>query len=268
MKNIFLCALILTISTTSFAQFYGGAIYQLKNGNNNQSYWKFWDEDYQQENEGFLNPKKRKNLEISEISSKMTDKKGRVSSGKLTFNSSGKLVSSKYPKFERQSTYLNDTIETARFTNRKGKTEEFKKTYENGKVVLDERFKKGKLVSRTENTYSNKNLINAKLLHKGKKFEMRYTFNEDNKLTRSEYYKKGKLKQSWVYECKPEGQILASNKTELISSKCEYREESADGSYVIFTRSIKEKKPYLNKQTYNKDSIRVKEENFAFQVQS
>lgn len=264
MKNrkIFSLILILFISQTTFAQFYGGALYHLKNPNVQFSYWKYYDSDYSDENEGLLNTKKRKNLGIKEISIKRTDKKGRYFCYKLTYNNAGKLLTSKSKKYERQSTYLNDTIETSRFTNRKGKTEEFKKVFENGRVILDERFEKGKLVSRTENTYLNKNLVNAQLLHKGKKYEMRYTFNEDNKLTRSEFYKKGKLNQSWVYECKPEGQILASNKTELISSKCEYREESADGSYSVFTRTISEGKPYLTKQTYSKDSIKISEERF------
>ena len=67
-------------------------------------------------------------------------------------------------------------------------------------------FKNGKLISKTENSYENSHLVNAKLLHKGKNYEMKYHYNDQDKLTKTEFYKKGKLKESWIYECKPEGE--------------------------------------------------------------
>ena len=262
-KSPILLIFALLINQVVFSQYYGGALFHFKNPNfQPRSSWKYWDQDYQDEGAGLLTAKKRKNLGIKEISYQRIGKKGKVSSQKIVYNSQGRLLTTKTPKFERKSTYLNDTIEIGRFTVYKGKSEEFKKNYENGKVILDERFEKGKLVSKTENTFVNNYLVNAKLLHKGKNHEMKYTFNEENKLTKTEYYKKGKLKQTWNYECKPEGQILASVKHEMISSKCEYREESADGSYATFTRTIIEGEPRLHKETFSKDSVKIKEEKF------
>ncbi|MFN5416794.1 MAG: hypothetical protein ACK5B9_07025 [Flavobacteriia bacterium] len=256
---------LLFISKSFFAQFYGGALYQLKYGNSNQSYWKFWDSDYQDNQEGLMTMKKRKTLGVKEIAYKNTDKKGRISNVKLTYNDYGRLLTSKSKRFERKSVYQNDTIETYRYTKYKKNSEEFKKVFnEQGKVLVDERFENGKLVSKTENTYVNSFLVNAKLLHKGKLYEMKYTYNSENKLIKTEFFKKGKLKQSWVYECKPEGQLLASNKKEMISSKCEFREESADGSYAVFTRTIRDGKPFLDKETFSRDSILMKQEYFVY----
>lgn len=262
-KLTFFCFLLI-FSKSLFAQFYGGALYQLKHGNSNQSYWKFWDSDFQDNQQGLMTIKKRKTLGVKEINYKSTDKKGRTSNVKLTYNDYGRLLTSKSNRFERKSIYQNDTIEAYRFTKYKNKAEEFKKVFnDQGKVLVEERFENGKLVSKTDNTYANSHLVNAKLLLKGKLYEMKYIYNVEDKLIKTEYYKKGKLKQSWVYECKQEGQLLASNKKEMISSKCQYREESADGSYAVFTRTIRDGKPYLDKETYSKDSIRIKQEYFV-----
>lgn len=94
-----------------------------------------------------------------------------------------------------------------------------------------------------------------------KHYEIQYTYGEDGKMTRSVYLVNGKVKKEWIYECKPEGEIVAS-KTEAVSSFCTYREESADGSFVKFTRSLQEGKPYLTKQTFSKDSILIQSQRF------
>jgi antitoxin component YwqK of YwqJK toxin-antitoxin module len=214
--------------------------------------------------EGFMTRTKRKELSVKEISYQRTDKKGRISTTNLSYNELGFLLNSKNDKYERRSTYVNDSLEKSRFTQRKRKTTEFKLSFnEKGRVLVDERFKNGKLISKTENSYLNSHLVNAKLLHKGKPYEMKYHYNDQDKLTKTEFFKRGKLKESWVYECKPEGEIVASNKTEIISSKCEYREESLDGSYAVFTRTIRDGKAFLEKITFNKDSVQTKQEYFV-----
>lgn len=246
------------------AQYYGGALYHLKYGYTPQSYWKYYDPDYQDYQQGLLTSKKRENLKIKEISIQHTDKKGKNSQVILTYNKIGRLLTSKSKRFERTSQYLHDSIEIYRFTKFKNKTEEFKKSFnEDGKLLVDERFKNGKLISKTENTYINSQLINAKLFQNGKLYEMIYTYNSENKLVKTEFLKNKKVKQSWVYECKPEGELTATTKTEILSSKCEYREESLDGSYAVFTRTIRDSKPYLEKQTFTKDSIKIRQEYFV-----
>ncbi len=259
--NIFTIIISLFIALSASSQSYWSVLYYFKNGQKTgPSTW--FNEEYSESIEGLQTAKDRKELGIKQVNLTRTYK-GKESSTSIEYNAQGRLVHSKNDNFERTSTYLNDTLEINRVIVHNGKTSVLKRTYnEQGKLVLEEKWEEDKLKTKIENTYRGDQLTNAKLLYKGDQYEMKYEFNEDQKLTRSDFYKNNKLKQSWNYSCRPEGEALVASKNEMISSKCEYRDESADGSYAIFTRTIKNGNIQLIKETYSKDSVRLLQEIF------
>lgn len=252
--------LLFTLSNQAFSQNYYPGTYELPSPSGEFYMMIFNNHDY------FNDAAKvslRKKLGIKSIVSHHITKKGRDETLSMTFNSSGRMLTSKSKSLERKCEYLHDSLEIYSYTNYKGKIEEVKRQFEGKLVVNEERYRNSKLITKKVNTYNaDKKLVNCTVDYKGTISEMKYYYNEQGKLTKTEQYKKGKLKRSWVHECKEQGELLASTKTEMTSSKCEFREESADGSYVIFTRTIVQGKTILNKKTFSKDSLLIKYEDF------
>jgi hypothetical protein len=254
-KALSLTIFLVFVTTSIFSQDFSDAFREFKNG---YMYSNYYTESFYEEQQGLLTSKKRSKLGIKKIviTNKSKNDKPRVT--ELSYNSKGKLVHSKSNKFERKSEYISDTLENYRFTSYKGKTKENKRSYLGKEILTDERLVNGKQVSFTSNEYTDFGKIKySKFTGKRNLFEMKYTYNDQNKLIRSEYLKNGKVKQSWVYECKEQGELLTSSKNELLSSVCTYREESSDGSYSVFTRSIVDGKVRLNKNIFSKDSVLI-----------
>lgn len=199
----------------------------------------------------------RKRLHIQEIQAVSTDSKGKQQTSVSTFNSKGRLTEFHSKKFTMFKTYVDDTLESSVQTNNRGKDYQVESTYSNGLLVKRTFSTNKKPTSAIEFTYTSFNKVSTSKMQKGRKtYEIVNTYNSDNKLTRTVYNIQGKLKKEWVYECKPEGEMVAS-KNVAVSSVCSFREESADGSYVIFTRSLRDGIPYLNKQVFSKDSVLI-----------
>jgi len=259
--NIFTIIFSLFLALSAHSQNYWSVLYYFKNGQKTgPSSW--FNEDYTESIEGLQTAKKRKELGIKQVNLSRTYK-GKESATSIEYNAQGRLVHSKNDNFERTSTYLNDTLEINRVIVDHGKTSVLKRTYnDQGKLLLEENWEEGKLKTKIENTFRGNDLLNAKLFYKGDNYEMKYEFDENQTLTKSVFYKNDKLKQSWNYSCKPEGEAILASKTEMISSRCEYRDESADGSYSVFTRTIKNGYVQLEKETFSKDSIRLMQEFF------
>ena len=204
----------------------------------------------------------RKQLQIQSVKSTSIRKNGKTYQTEMTFNKMGKMLHFSDGKRTTYKKYESDTLETYFLSSVKNKTRETKSTYSNGKIVSSEYYKNSKLTSKAELRYNEKKqAVNSKMTKGKKTYEIQNTFDEENKLTKTVFLVNGKLKKQWIYECKPEGQIVAS-RTEALSSFCTYREESADGSYTTFTRTLKEGKPYLNKQTFSKDSVLILSQTF------
>lgn len=213
---------------------------------------------------GEINFKERQNVMLNkkvksiEISGTHYGKKQKLEPYQTTteFNALGRLTKLTSKNTTRKFEYQNDTLPIYIFEQYKKNIKETKIAYENGKRVKQENFRNSKLTQSREYVYNAAGKISvSKWKFKRNYGEMRYSYNAQNKMTRSEQYRKGKLKNVWVYECKPEGQDLASAKNEILSSTCSYNEESADGSYIVFKRDIKYGKPYLLKRHYSKDSV-------------
>jgi len=67
------------------------------------------------------------------------------------------------------------------------------------------------------------------------------------------YYVNGELLKQWDFSCQEQGEIV--KKDEKQASECTYNQSNADGSYSIFKRIIENKKLYLNRTDFTKDSI-------------
>lgn len=206
--------------------------------------------------------KVRQKLHISAIDYSYTSRKGKVKETHYTYNRLGRILHSSVKDRTSDYTYQDDSLLTSLLVARKGKLFKTDYTYLNGQIASREIYKNGKLESRLEFAYNADNKVTLNKMSTGKKrYEIKYVYNEENKLIRTTYLINGKTKKEWVYECKPEGQILAS-KTEALSSVCNYRAENADGSYTTFHRTLEKGKPYLLKQTFTKDSVQVLAQRF------
>lgn len=179
------------------------------------------------------------------------------------FNTAGKLLENISAKHSRTYTYEHDTLLTSIVEHSKRRLHETKMTYTLGKEATQIKFRNGKQRFARWNTYTETGKIAQRITQykRGKKFEMRYAYNELDQLTKTTSLKGTKVKRIWIHECKPEGAIITT-KLEALSSKCSFREERADGTYVKFTRSIYNGTPHLSKQTFTADSICILSEYF------
>jgi hypothetical protein len=219
--------------------------------------------NYNYFDEAVTTSKLRKKLQIKSIKTNAIYKKGKKNySTELTYNKMGKNTSyiTKYWSQEKQ--YENDTLESYVVTTSKKNKTEVKSTYQDGYLSSRSIIKNGKIGSTYNLAYNaNKKVTETKLTKKKKTYEIKNSYNDESKLVKTVYLINAKIKKEWIYECKPEGQLVAS-KTEELSSYCTYKEEAADGSYTTFTRTLRDGKPYLNKQIFNKDSVLVTSKTF------
>jgi hypothetical protein len=227
--------------------------YQLNSLIHNYSYF----------DESFSTDKIRKKLQIKSIKTNSTYKNAKNNvSTELTYNKMGKNTSFTTKKWSEEKHYENDTLESYVVTTSKKQKTEVKSTYLDGSLNSRSVFKNGKLMSNFTFAYNqHKKVTDTKLTEKKKTYEIKNKYGNENKLVKTVYLINNKIKKEWIYECKPEGELVAS-KTEALSSFCTYKEESADGSYATYTRTLQEGKPYLNKQIYNKDSVLVSSKTF------
>jgi hypothetical protein len=72
---------------------------------------------------------------------------------------------------------------------------------------------------------------------------------------RSQYFVNGVLKRNWTYSCDEKGEMVEKKVVE--SASCEYNARNNDGSYIEYTRSIREGKVYLLEKTFTKDSLLI-----------
>lgn len=204
----------------------------------------------------------RKQLKVKSIQSTYTRKNGKQSVSKTEYNAQGRITRLSSRRTEASYTYEHDTLQTGTVSSYRGKTFTSASAYENGRLVSRENHNNGKLTAKIAASYNAQgNILRSQMKQGRRNYEIQYTYGEDGKMTRNVYLVNGKVKKEWIYECKPEGEVVAS-KTEAVSSFCTYREESADGSFVKFTRSLQEGKPYLTKQTFSKDSVLIQSQRF------
>ncbi|KAF5030767.1 hypothetical protein DSECCO2_634770 [anaerobic digester metagenome] len=149
----------------------------------------------------------------------------------------------------REHSYvLNDSgwVEQKKIVDGKGKVlYQYDKKYDplTKNIVSYEYRKNDKLKSKYSSVYSGKNLTERVVYKKdGVNVDKRfaYSYNSDLKLQTTHLYDgKGKLVHTWNHECLPEGELLAARKD--TTTVCRMREESADGHFVSYEKSVNEK---------------------------
>jgi hypothetical protein len=199
-----------------------------------------------------------KNAHVKEMKIKRIDKKGKIRESIQNFNQAGKFVYgyAESNKVEEKKTYLYDTLPIYRTIKTKRKFYEFKTSYADGKKINQQKLKNGKLIYNLQLEYTSFGKSSKTSVSKKRKvYEMNYQYNKDNQLERTTYLINGKVKRIWNHSCKPEGEALKNPKLEVLSSVCQFREENNDGSYAVFERTIRNKKAFLKKTCYSKDSV-------------
>lgn len=215
-----------------------------------------FDSDLTAFEESFAPLKLREKLQISGMHVETVYGKGKKYTSEKSFNHKGRLLHSSDKYHTADYTYEADSLVTSETRKRGRNTYQTRSSYTDGKMTVRQKYEKEKLQSTTLVAYNPQDKISNSQIIGKKHYEMQYIYNDAGKMKKCIYLINGRKNKEWIYECKEEGEILAS-KTEAISSFCTYREESRDGSYTVFTRILKEGKPYLVKQVYTKDSVQV-----------
>ena len=182
------------------------------------------------------------------------------------FNDFGRITMAKTSRSKKTLSYVSDTLISETILVRKKKVSRQKHAYENAQLVKLEKFVNDQLKGRYTIAYNGDGEIAENSFETGRKLQknyvLRHTFNKDNQRTETVYMQNGKITRRWQYDCKSEGELVEVDKKEELSSRCKYNEDFADGSYIVYTRTIEKGKQYLHKSTYTKDSVFVSHEQF------
>jgi hypothetical protein len=82
---------------------------------------------------------------------------------------------------------------------------------------------------------------------------MKHTYDDEGKRIRTDYFKNGALTRTWKYDCSEEGIEESVNpKKEVVqSSFCVWKEESADGSYITYSRRLNNGRAIFDQGLFN-----------------
>ncbi len=133
--------------------------------------------------------------------------------------------------------------------------------YSDGRLALSETFVGDRLTSRTSVQYNEAgkvifSQVQSQGAIRGGSYSMLYSY-EGTDLKQQRFMKNSRVLKRWDYSCKPEGEAINS-KTE--AQVCNYREESADGSYIQYSRKEEGGKVRLYKHFHNSDSLNYRSE--------
>lgn len=256
MKLFFVAMCISTVATSQTAGQMRYYEYNFKNKNFSQLY--FFDRTLNAE---ILS---EKNVSGLEITSELKKKNSHVTA--YTFNPEGNVLSSKTKYGKSNFTYIQDSVLTEIKVQSKNKDR--KTLYEhdsNFEIISETVFVNDKLKSKRTFEFDHGEVVkqtylSGRNLNKTAVLEKKY--NQEGKMIQTVFYKNGKIKNQWDYSCKPEGSDLLASKSNDLSNYCQYKEESADGSYKKYTRTIEKGKPYLFIAEYDKDSTFIRQDKF------
>ncbi|HPF00491.1 MAG TPA: hypothetical protein PKY63_07485 [Bacteroidales bacterium] len=192
----------------------------------------------------------------------------------FTLNQKGETIQkeeydAKGQLMRKHSIMLNDSgwVEQKKIEDGKGKVLfQYDKKYDplTGNIISYEYRKNDKLKLKYTKSYCGKNLAEQIVYKKdGETVSRRfvYTYNTESKLQITHLYDgNGKLLHTWNHDCLPEGELMAARKD--TTTVCKMREESADGHFVNYTKSVNEKGRLTTTTTwfraeYKADSVKV-----------
>lgn len=215
------------------------------------------------ENKDVVN--KREEIKLKQTNFTYKDKNNKIEGeGYVTYNPKGRLTEIKNKKSSRHLVYENDSL-LINYIEVSKKSENLNYSYQKGHFTGYQKYKNGKLVSELIVTYNEKGKLTSRLTKRGKNLkkstEHKTFYYPDGKIQKSQTFYNGKLKREYVYECKPEGEIVDVKKVDN-TSVCTWKDERNDGSYINYTRYTEEKETYLWKGTFDKDSNLIMSERF------
>lgn len=208
---------------------------------------------------------KREEIKLKQTNFTYKNKKNKVEGeGYFVYNEKGRIAEVKNKKSNKYLVYENDSLLT-NYVEVSKKSESLNYSYQKGHFTGFQKYKNGKLISELIITYNEKGKITSRLTKKGKNLkkssEQKTFYYPDGKIQKSQTFINGKLKREYVYECKPEGEIVNVKKVDN-TSVCTWKDERNDGSYINYTRYTEEKETYLWKGTFDKDSNLIMSERF------
>lgn len=200
---------------------------------------------------------KRAETKLKQTNFTSRNKKNKIEGeGYVTYNEKGRLAEIKNDKTSRHLVYENDSL-LINYIEIDKKPENANYSYQNGRFTGYQKYKNGRLSSELIVTYNTDGKVTSRLTKKGKNLkksnEQKTFYYPDGKIQRSQTFINGKLKREYVYECKPEGEIVDVKKIDN-TSVCTWKDERNDGSYINYARYTEEKETYLWKGTFDKDS--------------
>lgn len=200
---------------------------------------------------------KREEIKLKQTNFTHKNKNNKIESeGYVTYNPKGRLTEIKNKKSNKYLVYENDSL-LINYIEVNKTPQNFNYSYQKGHFTGYQKYKNGKLISELIITYNDKGKVTSRLTKKGKNLkktsEQKTFYYADGKIQKSQTFINGKLKREYIYECKPEGEIVDVKKVDN-ASVCTWKEERNDGSYINYVRSIEEKDTYLWKGTFDKDS--------------
>jgi len=232
----------------------------------NYNYLNFSNPEYKTPVENKKKTQERVDLKLIETKTTSKNSKGKIiSEGYQKFNSKGLITDYKTKLSSHQLNYKDDTLLLEHHQSYKGKKSTTLFLYEKQSFIVRKTNHKGVFTKEAITTYNEKGKETSVIRKFGKKqkdfYEYKSFYNEEGKLIKSQNFHNNKLKQEWTYDCSDEGKIIKKDDVQQ-NSVCKWKEEKNDGSYINYARKIYEKKTYLTKSEYNKDSVLISYKSF------
>jgi hypothetical protein len=169
--------------------------------------------------------------------------------------------------------FKNDTLIEALIHEGKKERTVIQYTYDDkGRKTGLEESKNDKTVFKSTIVYDDKGRRTEESNVSGKKktnYSMKHIYDDEGKRIQTDYFKNGALTRTWKYDCSEEGIEESVNpKKEVVqSSYCVWKEESADGSYITYSRYLNNGRAYMTKDYSTADSVQYKRESFNHKEQ-
>jgi hypothetical protein len=241
----------------SNAQFTMNRMFYTNGNPEDEQFYKFFSDN----KSDVLAKEQVKSLKCSEV-----NKKGKETrSYELIFNKKGRVLERNSKNAKSVFCYLNDTLIQKIETQKGNDVLLLERSYnEINKLTFLQQSKNGKIIHQELYSYADNGLIIKSQIidfKRHKTYEMHYQYSDTKKLKFQKLLVNGKVKKTWTYDCKEQGERVDTKKAAL-ESVCRYEEQSSDGSYIVFSRQIKEGKDILMKNYFTKDSVFYMNETF------
>jgi len=195
-----------------------------------------------------------------------TQHKKSKSVNNATYNSQGLIVkrsmNGKKFWYNIEADYIHDTLLANAKIERKKTTAKIEVRYNDGNLTNYNLWQNGKLYLSHQLNYTDDNKLASHVYLLKKKSALLTNSYDNSELIDTKYFEKNKLIKHWTYTCDDAGeQVIKANAKESTST-CKYKEESNDGTFIVYNRDIKNGEVTLSKSYFAADSLFLKRETF------